>query len=128
MSNFREDLSGYLKESVEASVGKCYESLYTNLFTTHCILPSNLLRTSRRYNLEKQEASVSFQSCGFLKRNLIRLLLDFLNNFPKRFYSNYTFFSVKPTPFLISASGYQRKFASSSSKLLRCYMFCQKAL
>ena len=100
MSNFREDLSGYLKESVEASVGKCYESLYTNLFTTHCILPSNLLRTSRRYNLEKQEASVSFQSYGFLKRNLIRLLLDFLNNFPKRFYSNYTFFSLKPTPFL----------------------------
>ena len=73
------------------------------LFTTHCILPSNFLRTSRRYNLEKQEASVSFPSYGFLKRNLTRLLLDFLNNFPKRFYSNYTFFSLKPTPFLISA-------------------------
>ena len=73
------------------------------LFTTHCILPSNLLRTSRRYNLEKQEASVSFPSYGFLKRNLTRLLLDFLNDFPKRFYSNYTFFSLKPTSFLISA-------------------------
>ena len=28
----------------------------------------------------------------FLRQNLARLLLDFLNNFPKRFYSNYAFF------------------------------------
>ena len=55
---------------------------------------------------------------------MTRLLLDFLNNFPKRSYSNYTFFFIKPTPFLISVSGCQGtgcEFKLKAAKLLKPY-------
>ena len=45
----------------------------------------------------------------FLKRNLTRLLLDFLNNFPKRFYWNYTVSSFKTNSIFNFSIGLLRK-------------------